>query len=593
MPASTLGPGNRPSRRWARRAWKVAVLSIPLVLWFGNFIDVGVMVDNRAATLWVHAPTTGRPGETLAFTVEAWDGYERLAGGYRGTVRFFIEAYQLESGNPLELPASFNPGAYTFTSNFRGAGVVPAYKVSGADNGKAHFQVTIPDPGIYYLRVTEEATGSTFRSNPIVVNTTHEREIAWGDIHGHTLYSDGSGLPGEAYAFARDVALLDFAALTDHLEHVPRVGDLDLVNQFQRYVAITNQYDTPGQFVTLVAVEWTPKYIVHGTVTSGHINAYFKGASAPYFSTFSHRSPEEIYAFLETHAGSEYVAWSHHTLRSGMITDLAYYHPGVNTLVEVYSAHGSSETATADALYPIVDEVPVNGSSVRDALRMGRRFGLEASSDTHDGRLGHSISHTPAVALNQYPYSLSGYRVANAHPGGLTGAYVSNLTREAVFEALQARATCASTWVTRPYLRLTVNGVMVGEANSTARVPTATTPRVVEVQACVDGVSIAPNQVVTVDRVEIFKNSEPWQVIWGNNQSIVGASVVDASPVTGTAYEACVQRADGHWYVNEYSDRPVVPETLTTAGADYYYARVRDTNNQTAWMGPIWVEVSP
>ncbi len=41
-------------------------------------------------------------------------------------------------------------------------------------------------------------------------------KVFFGILHSHTSYSDGSGLPEEAYAHARDNALCDFFALTEH-----------------------------------------------------------------------------------------------------------------------------------------------------------------------------------------------------------------------------------------------------------------------------------------------------------------------------------------------------------------------------------------
>jgi len=37
-----------------------------------------------------------------------------------------------------------------------------------------------------------------------------------GELHAHTSYSDGKGLPAEAYSYAKNVAKLDFFAITDH-----------------------------------------------------------------------------------------------------------------------------------------------------------------------------------------------------------------------------------------------------------------------------------------------------------------------------------------------------------------------------------------
>lgn len=38
----------------------------------------------------------------------------------------------------------------------------------------------------------------------------------FGNLHSHTSYSDGSATPEDAYRHARDVARLDFLAVTEH-----------------------------------------------------------------------------------------------------------------------------------------------------------------------------------------------------------------------------------------------------------------------------------------------------------------------------------------------------------------------------------------
>ncbi|MBI3893467.1 MAG: CehA/McbA family metallohydrolase [Candidatus Wallbacteria bacterium] len=45
---------------------------------------------------------------------------------------------------------------------------------------------------------------------------TAEEHVYFGNLHSHTSYSDGSGTPEEAYRHARDVAKLDFLAITEH-----------------------------------------------------------------------------------------------------------------------------------------------------------------------------------------------------------------------------------------------------------------------------------------------------------------------------------------------------------------------------------------
>jgi hypothetical protein len=49
-----------------------------------------------------------------------------------------------------------------------------------------------------------------------VALTAPAQQVFFGNLHSHTSYSDGSGTPDEAYTHARDVAKLDFLAITEH-----------------------------------------------------------------------------------------------------------------------------------------------------------------------------------------------------------------------------------------------------------------------------------------------------------------------------------------------------------------------------------------
>ncbi|MFW9949017.1 MAG: hypothetical protein ACFFKA_02690, partial [Candidatus Thorarchaeota archaeon] len=55
-------------------------------------------------------------------------------------------------------------------------------------------------------------------SNPIVWDEDIENEVYWGDTHIHTReFSDGIGTGKDAFYYAKNVVLHDFAALGDHL----------------------------------------------------------------------------------------------------------------------------------------------------------------------------------------------------------------------------------------------------------------------------------------------------------------------------------------------------------------------------------------
>jgi len=574
---------------------KIILILTPLILWLFIYIDFNVILNNEQTTLWVHAPSTVETDEEFEITVEAWDQYERIAGGYTGKIYFNVESYNYTTLR--RIPSKHDlPGDHRFTSNVIWGGLIPAYKTVGEDNGKKKFDASISTPGIHYIIV--EDSGEEYRSNPIIVKPKDSEflRLYWGDIHGHTELSDGSGTPEEAYEFARDVALLDFAALTDHTEYFTRMGDVDVFNSFNNYIEITNSFNDPGEFATLIAVEWTPRTTPsqrqEGKVY-GHLNVYFEGDDMPFFSSLTHETPDKLYDYIKEKTDDDFLAWTHHTLRSDYASDYAFYDEDINTLIEVYSVHGSCETSGDDTYFEEISKLPddIDGYSARDALRMGRRFGFIASGDSHDGRLGHSISHTDADAYNQYPYTLAGYRLGHAYPNGLAGIFASKLSRKQIFNALKTRSCYGTTGVNRHYIEFSINNISVGVNDSTVYVPQANSTRHIEILVCADGVSMGPDDFTEIEEIEIYKNSKLWKSYEDIDKLIKRIVVNDTVNITGTKYskDKCVKKSDGKWYIHENSLKAVDPGDLNTDGFDYYYVRMRDTNGGAAWIGPIWV----
>lgn len=85
----------------------------------------------------------------------------------------------------------------------------------------------------------------------------------FGFLHAHSDLSDGSGSPAEAYSHARDVAGLDFFALTDH-------GSCMVVfpwesSKYKKLLRTADEFYVPGSYAALYGFEWSsPIY--------GHIN---------------------------------------------------------------------------------------------------------------------------------------------------------------------------------------------------------------------------------------------------------------------------------------------------------------------------------
>jgi len=126
--------------------------------------------------------------------MRAEDDQGNVASSYRGTV-------ELSSDDPH---ASM-PRTYTFGAQ---------------DKGLHWFEgVVFSQPGTIRVAAKDSVSGFTSESNPLRCSVAPpETNLYWGDIHGHTIFEDGTGTPVQYFRYAREVAALDFAALTTHAE---------------------------------------------------------------------------------------------------------------------------------------------------------------------------------------------------------------------------------------------------------------------------------------------------------------------------------------------------------------------------------------
>jgi hypothetical protein len=109
--------------------------------------------------------------------------------------------------------------------------------------------IRLKTKGFQRLYAVDPNRGILGVSNPIRV-VEDPAPIYWGDLHGHSRASDGTGTADEHYAYARDVALLDFAAVSDH-DHVlePHPKRWDMACKKAR------EHTQPGRFVAILAYE--------------------------------------------------------------------------------------------------------------------------------------------------------------------------------------------------------------------------------------------------------------------------------------------------------------------------------------------------
>jgi hypothetical protein len=373
-----------------------------------RFLVDSPTIDVRAgppAGLLVTVPSVVRPGERFPVTLAFHDAW-------RNTGVEIETEIALEGGGALGLPERV--------------------RFSSQDQGRRRLHGSASEPGTY--RLVARTGEREFSANPLLVAAEGPR-ILWGDLHGHSNYSDGTGVPEDYFTYARDVTGLDVAALTDH-DHwgiLPLVDHPDLWEDIRLQ---TERFHEPGRFVTLLGFEWTSW--IHG-----HRHVLYFADDGPLVDSVdpASDSPTELWAALE---GKPALTFAHHSAGGPIATNWDVPpDPRFEPVTEIVSIHGSSEAA--DSPNPIYR--PVRGNYVRDALGRGYRLGFIGSGDRHDGH--------PGVYQVEPPQ------------GGLAAILSEERTREGVLAALRARRVYATNGP-RLLLRFALGGHGMGSLLSVA-----------------------------------------------------------------------------------------------------------------------------
>ena len=380
-------------------------------------IDVA---PGAAAQMVAHWPSVARPGERVRLTLAILD-----AAGNAG------------------LPIT---GDVTVVDPPSGIDVPAAIHLSPADLGRLAVSIGVAEGGVYRLHLRGPG-GLEAETNPLQVADAAPR-VLWADLHGHSNFSDGTGVPEDYFRYARDVAGLDVVALTDHDHWGMRFLDAT-PKQWKDILATAARFHEPGRFVTLPGYEWTSWIYGHRHVL------YFDDGPYDLLSSIEPRfaHPTALWRAL---AGRDALTVAHHSAGGPVATDWTIApDPRLEPVTEVVSVHGSSEAADSPSrIYR-----PIEGNYVRDALARGYRLGFIGSGDSHDGHPG--LTHLAGPT------------------GGLAAIVAEENTRPAVLEALRARRVYATSGA-RIVLRFTIDGVPMG-ASVPPGGPEATHQAVVQV----------------------------------------------------------------------------------------------------------------
>ena len=455
------------------------------------------VIGGEPAKFHVVAPMEVEPNAPFDLRMSVMDATCNAATGYEGTIELYVNDPDALRFDPVSIS-----GAHTVIPN-----------------------LTLRTPGFHRIHAVDLNRELIGVSNPIRVRKGAE-QIYWGDLHGHSELSDGNGTPDEHYTYARETVLLDFACVTDHDKNLYAHPD-----RWQTAIAKAHEHTRAGSFVALLGYEGRTKS-PDGTEHHGDINVYYRAAKGDMLKPFqAPLLPDQL-------MGKEVILIPHSPLygpEAGMGTHwehLTELKPDVMPLVEVYSTHGNSEYI--DCPRHVLWQAP--NQSVVDALRKGFRLGLIGSSDYHEVLTGNPlrIQDTPRTINNRHMQSRC----------GLAAVRAGELSREALFDAMRARSTFATSGI-RGYVDFSINDHGMGTEFSISA-PSA--PRNLKIAVA------APERLI---KIEIVRN---------------GDTVKDL--------------ADGQWfYEGKWTDTEPIPE-----GA-FYYLRITTERNDFIWSSPIWVKL--
>ena len=356
---------------------------------------------------------------------------------------------------------------------------------------------------------------------------SNQTQVLFGDLHMHSAMSDATGTADEIIARAWNRGH-DFASLSDHDNLAGRVL---FPSQWEENVWLCDAFNQKSGFVCLHAYEWTTPPVPPLGRGFGHRNIYFrdKPPNLPCGFRGKCKNSQRLFASL---AKGTALAIPHHTAWTG--TDWQSVDANIQRQFELISVHGADE-------HPGQQLIPTRGDMkgmfAIDALNAGLRMGFVGGSDGHGLLWHHGIAH------RRDPWSC-----------GLTGVLASRHNRAAIFDALLARQSFATSGA-KITLLLRAGSISMGASGK------QTAPVVL------DWLVVTPK---TVSSIELMRDGQVIQAL--RPQSVAATKNRDGASV----------------YQQRWLDRSVL------GGQHYYYLRVVQKQNKVvdmAWSSPVFVDV--
>jgi len=327
---------------------------------------------------------------------------------------------------------------------------------------------------------------------------------------------------------------LDVGATSDH--DWPNMTHTKFMVQ-QGFSKVLNQ---PDRYLALSGFEWSG----HGPTRKRYGDrtvVFAKEYTSILRITDIADTPAKLHAGLRKWGG---IDWPHHVGASWAIMDWDSHSEEIEPVIELTSNHGVYETYDREHVIAGWTKTPIadrNAKVKREALKRGGVQVRPAIGDQDFTSLQYGLSQGHQFAFvgsSDSHNGLAGYRT------GMTAIIAKDLTREAIFEAWQARRAYALRGGEPILVDFRIAGAFMGQETTVSGSPK---------------LSVKVIGTASVEKIEIVRNNEYLHTRKGNGTSELSFQYVDLEAARGKK--------------------------------SYYYVRVFQRGSAYAWASPIWVAV--
>ena len=362
-----------------------------------------------------------------------------------------------------------------------------------------------------------------------VGKTTYQ--LYFGQLHGHTQYSDGAGSLDSALSYIKnlpDSANVQFVAFTDHsnyfdsknapnveaaLYDTSLVKDSDASHSWKTYKDTIAQFneDNAGSMVAIGGFEMT------WSGGPGHINTFnTPGIVSRNNKTLNNKTDDAgmkaYYALLSQTEGANSISqFNHPGTTFGNFKDFSYWNPVIDSRMYMVEVGNGEGQIGAGGYYPSYEQYIM-------ALDKGWHLAPTNNQDNHQGKWGNANDARDVILTD-------------------------NFTEEGIYDAIRALRMYA-TEDKNLELGYTVNGLMMGSSIKTV-------PGKLDIEVSV----YDPDRTDTISKVEVVVNSGKVAHVWDDAAELKNGTLsVTLDP--------------------EYS---------------YYFIRVTQKDGDLAVTAPVWV----